>query len=37
MIFGAEYSNFERILDLDIDYIKIDAKYIKDIETNKEF
>lgn len=33
--FGAEYSNFERILDLDIDYIKIDAKYIKDIDTNK--
>ena len=33
--FGAEYSNFERILDLDIDYIKIDAKYIKDINTNK--
>lgn len=32
--FGAEYSNFERILDLDIDYIKIDAKYIKDIDTN---
>ena len=33
--FGAEYSNFERILDLDIDFIKIDAKYIKDINTNK--
>ncbi|MDZ7819451.1 MAG: EAL domain-containing protein [Aliarcobacter sp.] len=33
--FGAEYSNFERILDLDIDYIKIDAKYIKDIDKNK--
>lgn len=33
--FGAEYSNFERILDLDIDYIKIDSKYIKDIDTNK--
>jgi len=32
--FGAEYSNFERILDLDIDYLKIDAKYIKDIHTN---
>ncbi len=32
--FGAEYSNFERILDLDIDYLKIDAKYIKDIDTN---
>jgi PAS domain S-box-containing protein/diguanylate cyclase (GGDEF)-like protein len=33
--FGAEYSNFERILDLDIDFIKIDAKYIKNIDTNK--
>jgi len=33
--FGTEYSNFERILDLDIDIIKIDAKYIKDIHTNK--
>ena len=32
--FGAEYSNFERILDLEIDFIKIDAKYIKDINTN---
>lgn len=32
--FGAEYSNFERVLDLDIDYLKIDAKYIKDIDTN---
>jgi len=33
--FGAEYSNFERILDLDIDFLKIDAKYIKNIDTNK--
>jgi EAL domain-containing protein (putative c-di-GMP-specific phosphodiesterase class I) len=32
--FGAEYSNFERVLDLDIDFLKIDAKYIKDIHTN---
>jgi len=32
--FGAEYSNFERILDLDIDFLKIDAKYIKDIDVN---
>jgi len=32
--FGAEYSNFERILDLDIDFLKIDAKYIKNIDTN---
>jgi len=34
--FGAEYSNFERILDLEIDFLKIDAKYIKNIDTNKK-
>ena len=34
--FGSEYSNFERVLDLDIDFLKIDAKYIKDIHTNKK-
>jgi PAS domain S-box-containing protein/diguanylate cyclase (GGDEF)-like protein len=34
--FGTEYSNFERILELDIDYLKIDAKYIKNIDTNKK-
>ncbi|QEP33818.1 sensor domain-containing diguanylate cyclase [Malaciobacter pacificus] len=33
--FGAEYSNFERILDLDVDFIKIDAKYIKNIHKDK--
>lgn len=32
--FGAEYSNFERVLDLDADFLKIDAKYIKDIDVN---
>ena len=32
--FGVEYSNFERISELDIDFIKIDAKYIKNIHTN---
>jgi len=32
--FGVEYSNFERILDLEIDFLKIDAKYIRDIDTN---
>lgn len=32
--FGVEYSNFERILELDIDFLKIDAQYIKDIDTN---
>ncbi len=34
--FGAEYSNFERTLDLNIDFVKIDAKYIKDIDTNEK-
>ncbi|MFK5882264.1 MAG: EAL domain-containing protein [Sulfurospirillum sp.] len=33
--FGAEYSNFERTLELNIDYLKIDAKYIKDIDVNQ--
>lgn len=34
--FGAEYSNFERVLDLDVGLLKIDAKYIKDIDVNKK-
>ncbi|WP_144394653.1 EAL domain-containing protein [Pleionea sediminis] len=34
--FGSEYSNFERIYSLDVDFIKIDSKYIKDINTNKK-
>ena len=34
--FGAEYSNFERVLDLDIDFLKIDARYIKDIDINNK-
>ncbi|MCW8831946.1 MAG: EAL domain-containing protein [Colwellia sp.] len=34
--FGTEYSNFERILDLDIDYLKIDAKYIKNIDVSEK-
>ncbi|WP_370279863.1 EAL domain-containing protein [Pontibacterium sp.] len=29
--FGTEYSNFERILELNVDVVKIDAKYIKNI------
>ena len=33
--FGTEYSNFERILELDVDSIKIDAKYIKNIDRDK--
>ena len=34
--FGTEYSNFERILELDIDYLKIDAKYIKNIDKSEK-
>lgn len=34
--FGAEYSNFERVLDLDVGLLKIDAKYIKDIDVNRK-
>jgi len=29
--FGVENSNFEKIADLEIDYVKIDAKFIKNI------
>lgn len=32
--FGTEYSNFERILELEIDILKIDAKYIRHIHTD---
>ncbi|MFT7860207.1 MAG: EAL domain-containing protein [Sulfurimonas sp.] len=32
--FGSEYSNFERILDMDIDFLKIDARYIKKIDSD---
>jgi len=34
--FGSGYSNFEQLLKLDIDYIKIDGSLIKDITTNRE-
>lgn len=34
--FGTEYSNFERILELDIDYLKIDARYIKNIDVSEK-
>ncbi len=33
--FGTEYSNFERILELEIDTLKIDAKYIRDIDRDR--
>jgi diguanylate cyclase (GGDEF)-like protein/PAS domain S-box-containing protein len=34
--FGTGYSNFEYLLKLNADYIKIDGSMIKDIDTNKE-
>ena len=34
--FGVEYSNFERLTEIDIDFIKIDGKYIKTLLTNKK-
>lgn len=33
--FGTEYSNFERILELEIDLIKIDAKYIRHLHQDR--
>ncbi|MBF0538089.1 MAG: EAL domain-containing protein [Nitrospirae bacterium] len=33
--FGTEYSNFSRLLELQVDYIKIDGSFIKGIATNK--
>ena len=33
--FGSGYSNFEQLLKLDVDYIKIDSSLIRDINTNK--
>jgi len=34
--FGTGYSNFEYLMKLKVDYIKIDASMIKDIDTNRE-
>lgn len=34
--FGAEHSNFSRIIDFSADYIKISATFIKDVHTNKK-
>ena len=34
--FGVEYSNFERINELDVDFVKIDGKYIKNIDKNEK-
>lgn len=33
--FGTEHSNFGRLLTLDVDIIKIDGSFIKNIETNQ--
>ncbi len=33
--FGTGYSNFEYLMKLNVDYIKIDASMIKDIDKNK--
>ncbi len=35
--FGVEYSNFSQISSLEIDSIKIDGSFIKDITTNKNY
>lgn len=34
--FGSGYSNFEQILKLDVDFLKIDGSLIKNIDTNKD-
>ena len=34
--FGVEYSNFERISELDVDFIKIDGKYIKNLDSSEK-
>ncbi len=34
--FGVEYSNFERLSELDVDFIKIDGKYIKNLCTSEK-
>lgn len=34
--FGSEHSSFSRLLDLEIDYIKIDGVFVKDIHLNEK-
>jgi len=34
--FGVENSNYARLLDLEVDYLKIDAEYIKNIDTDEK-
>ncbi|WP_457748686.1 EAL domain-containing protein [Sulfurimonas sp.] len=33
--FGSGYSNFSHVLELNVDYLKIDASLVKDIRTNE--
>ncbi len=33
--FGTEYSNFARIIGMDVDFIKIDGLFIKNLDTDK--
>ncbi len=33
--FGAEHSNFDRLLDLQADFIKIDGRFIRNLATNR--
>jgi len=34
--FGTDNSNFERVYQLNVEFIKIDGKFIKDIDTNEK-
>ena len=34
--FGTEYSNFARLLELNVDYIKIDGTFIKNINRDQK-
>ena len=34
--FGVEYSNFERLSELDVDFLKIDGKYIKNLNSSEK-
>ena len=34
--FGAQNSNFERVHSMNVDYIKIDGSFIKNLDTNKK-